>query len=134
MAITTAEGICAVLLDTFRNHLVPFVPLVADRLETSWQLLALGERLVKVEVADFQHETSDVILWGTAIRGTKTYNAVLYLCSLGYGPQATMLNRTLIEDALTARWTELNRDEAQELIERHEQHNLHLASEMLAKA
>ena len=44
-----------VLLDTFRNHLARFVPLIADRLETSWQLLALGERLVKVEVADFQH-------------------------------------------------------------------------------
>jgi hypothetical protein len=43
-----------------------------------------------------------------------------------------MLNRTLIEDALTARWAELNRPQAQELVERHEKHNIHIWRDVLA--
>ena len=130
-AIPAAVRVCGALLDTFRNHVARFVPPVADRLESCWELCAEGQRLSKVEIPDFRHETADVILWGTALRGLKTYRAVLYLCSLGYGPQAMMLNRSLIEDTLTARWAELHREEAMERIARHERHNLYLWVETL---
>jgi hypothetical protein len=118
----TALKINAGLLAAFRNHVERFVPAFADRIYTSWELFWLSERLSKVKVPDVEHRTADVVLYGTASRGIKTYRSVLYLCSLGFGPQAMMLNRSLIEDALTARWTELHRDEAMQRIDRHERH------------
>lgn len=119
------------LLQAFENHTARFVPPYADRMLTSWELMDLAERLSKVKVPGFEPGEADVVLYGTAARGHKTYRALLYLCSLGFGPQAMMLARSLIEDALTARWTELHSDDAIERIVRHEKHMAYVFSETL---
>lgn len=124
-----AETMSAALIDAFVRTTPGFVAQFAERFGSCWGLYVLGEELQKVDVDDVVHEEADVVLWGTAARGTKTYRAVLYLCSLGHGPQATMLNRSLFEDALTARWTELNREEAMSRIDAQEKHNRHLWTE-----
>jgi Family of unknown function (DUF5677) len=127
------EKINSALLAAFKTHVERFVPQFANRIYLSWELLGLAERLGQVRVQGFEPKTADVILYGTASRGMKTYRGSLYLCCLGFGPQAMILNRSLIEDALTARWAELHRDEALERLTRHEQHMLYLFAETMKK-
>jgi hypothetical protein len=55
---------------------------------------------------------ADGLLFQIAARSTKTFRAVMHLCVLGHGEQATMLNRSLFEDAITAHWIDANPEEA----------------------
>ncbi len=121
--------VTSVLLEAYGRSVPRFVTQFPDQFSSCWELYARGDELQKVEREDFEYEDADIVLWGTAARGTKTYRAVLFLCSLGHGPQATMLNRSLFEDALTARWAELNRAEAIRRIDAQEKHNIHLWTE-----
>lgn len=62
---------------------------------------------------------ADRIIIFEAARATKTFDAVIRLCSLGYGEQAVMLNRSLFEGMAIAHWTSANRREAAWLFRRH---------------
>lgn len=100
-----------------------------DRFESSWDLYALSERLLKAQQDDestSRYENGDVLIWGIGTRSIKTYRAALYVAGLGHGPQAIILCRSLIEDALTATWATANRDEALRLMDLHERHTAHL--------
>jgi hypothetical protein len=65
---------------------------------------------------------ADRLLFQIAARATKTFRAVMHLCVLGHGEQATMLDRSLFEDAITAHWIDANPDEAVERLAEEEKH------------
>jgi hypothetical protein len=62
---------------------------------------------------------ADRIIIFEAARATKTLDAVIRLCELGYGEQAVMLNRSLFEGMVVAHWVSANRREAAWLFRRH---------------
>jgi hypothetical protein len=55
---------------------------------------------------------ADRIIISEAARATKTFDAVIRLCALGFGEQAVMLNRSLFEGMVVAHWVSANRREA----------------------
>lgn len=68
---------------------------------------AIDHRPTEPEAKPVAH----LVLW-TAARSHRTYRVGIKLCKLGYGQQATMLNRTLFEDMVVAHWASLNPGEA----------------------
>ena len=62
---------------------------------------------------------ADRIIVAEAARATKTFDAVIRLCALGYGEQAVMLNRSLFEGMAVGHWVSANRREAVGLFTRH---------------
>lgn len=62
---------------------------------------------------------ADRIIIFEAARATKSFDAVIRLCELGYGEQAVMLNRSLFEGMAVAHWASTNRREAAWLFRRH---------------
>jgi hypothetical protein len=105
-----------------------FIETYASDLRRCLELFSLAERSEPLEVS----READEILYRIAARATKTFRAVLHLCTLGHGEQATMLNRSLFEDLLTAHWVDLNPDEAVERLRKHERHTAMLWKEHLA--
>jgi hypothetical protein len=105
-----------------------FVETHASDLGRCVELFSLASRSEPLDVS----READEILYRIAARGTKTFRAVLHLCILGHGEQATMLNRSLFEDVLTAHWVDLNPDEAVERLRKHERHTAILWKEHLA--
>ncbi len=65
------------------------------------------------------------IAWATTFRALKTFDALLALADAGYGEQATMLSRTLFEDAVVAWWC-VGRHAA-ELLELMRSHEMSIA-------
>jgi hypothetical protein len=116
------------------RHLLQFMVPCGDRFESCWQLYALSEQLLDRQKDDpaSTYENGDILIWGTGTRAIKTFRGSLYLAGLGHGPQAVMLCRSLIEDALTAKWADENRDEALRLIGLHERHTQHLYAQRFA--
>jgi hypothetical protein len=82
------------------------------------ELFSLASRSEPLDVS----READQILYRMAARATKTFRAVLHLCILGHGEQATMLNRSLFEDVFTAHWVDRNPDEAVGRLQKHERH------------
>jgi Family of unknown function (DUF5677) len=97
----------------------------ASDLRRCFELFSLASRSEPLDVS----RGADEILYRIAARATKTFRAVLHLCTLGHGEQATMLNRSLFEDLLTAHWVDLNPDEAGERLQKHERHTAMLWKE-----
>jgi Family of unknown function (DUF5677) len=102
-----------------------FIETHASDLRRCFELFSLAERSESLEVS----READEILYRIAARATKTFRAALHLCILGHGEQATMLNRSLFEDLLTAHWVDLNPDEAVERLQKHERHTAMLWKE-----
>jgi hypothetical protein len=55
---------------------------------------------------------ADRIILFEAARATKTFDAIIRLCELGFGEQAVMLNRPLFEGMVVAHWVPDHRREA----------------------
>jgi hypothetical protein len=99
-----------------------------------WALYAGAEECLKHQrkvSPPFSNQDGDSLLFGIIARSTKTYRALLYLCALGHGEQATMLGRALFEDALVATWIAANRSTAVTRAVDHERHTQHLWRETL---
>jgi len=62
----------------------------------------------------------DGILMAEGARATKSYQAAVALCGLGFGEQAAMLNRSIFEGSLAAHWVADHPEEAARLFERHQ--------------
>src|SRR5688500_5735965 len=62
---------------------------------------------------------ADRIIIAEAARATKTFAGVIRLCELGFGEQASMLNRSLFEGMAVAHWVAEHRREAVGLFVRH---------------
>jgi Family of unknown function (DUF5677) len=105
-----------------------FVEAHASDLGRCVELFSLASRSEPLDVS----READEILYRIAARATKTFRAVLHLCILGHGEQATMLNRSLFEDVLTAHWVDRHPDEAVERLRKHERHTAVLWKEHLS--
>lgn len=113
---------------TLNEHLLRFVPPFAERFRSSWELFAMSERLIHEQSRDAMvtPRHGDSLLFGITGRAIKTYRSSLHLCALGHGPQAVMLNRSLIEGALIGNWISANVDEAFERLALHERQTAHI--------
>lgn len=61
-----------------------------------------------------------LVLTVQATRATHTFEAVIALCRIGRGVQASMLNRASFEDVLDAHWVAANPEQAPELADDHD--------------
>lgn len=67
------------------------------------------------------HGGSPVLIW-TLARSARTFVIVVHLCRLGYGQQASMLNRTLFEDMVYAHWAARYPSRSHRLMRWHEEY------------
>jgi hypothetical protein len=67
-----------------------------------------------------EHEAA-LIVAGTVARSDVTFKCLVKLCRLGYGEQASMLNRTLFEDMISAHWATRYPKRATRLLIRHDE-------------
>lgn len=72
------------------------------------------------------------VSWTTA-RSYRTYLVVVHLCKCGYGQQASMLNRTLFEDMISAHWAVKHPKAAERRMAEHDQYTATLRAEQYAK-
>lgn len=79
-------------------------------------------------------ESVDPIILAEGARATKTYGSALRLLAGGYGPQASMLNRSLFEGMAIAHWARTNPDRAVELFKKHGRHSELLWGDAFEKA
>lgn len=79
-------------------------------------------------------ESVDPIILAEGARATKTYGGTLRVAAGGFGPQASMLNRSVFEGMAIAHWAHTNADRAVELFKKHGRHAELLWGEALAKA
>jgi uncharacterized protein DUF5677 len=68
-------------------------------------------------------DSVDPIVLAEGARATKTYGGVLRLVASGFGPQASMLNRSLFEGMAIAHWAHSHPDRAIELFKKHGRHS-----------
>jgi hypothetical protein len=66
-------------------------------------------------------DDTPIIHW-TLARSDRTFGMVVKLCRLGYGQQASMLNRSLFEDMISAHWAALRPASANRLMGWHEEY------------
>lgn len=79
-------------------------------------------------------ESVDPIVLAEGARATKTYGGVLRLVASGFGPQASMLNRSLFEGMAIAHWAHAHPDRAIELFMKHARHSELLWGDAFEKA
>jgi hypothetical protein len=68
-------------------------------------------------------DSVDPIVLAEGARATKTYGGALRLMASGFGPQASMLNRSLFESMAIAHWAHPHPDRAIELFKKHGRHS-----------
>jgi uncharacterized protein DUF5677 len=90
-----------------------------DELAACRELLEFAIREVQAWSGRPVKRGADRIIVYEAARATKTFDAVIRLCALGFGEQAVMLNRSLFEGMAVAHWVSENRREAVGLFTRH---------------
>src|SRR5687767_2424023 len=66
---------------------------------------------------------ADRVIVFEASRATKTFDAIIRLCELGFGEQAVMLTRSLFEGMVVAHWVPDNRREAVTLFTRYSRYS-----------
>ena len=67
---------------------------------------------------------ADALIHSIFARSTRTYEAVVeHLGNRGFAEQGAMLNRSLFEDMVDARWVSLNPDLAVERLRQHERYS-----------
>ena len=79
-------------------------------------------------------ESVDPIILAEGARSTKGYAGALRLVAGGFGPQASMLNRSLFEGMAIAHWAHAYPERAVELFRKHGRHSELLWGEALEKA
>ena len=77
-------------------------------------------------LATAPHVTADDLVGAELARSTTTYSAAIELCSMGFGVQAAMLNRSLFEGMAIAHWVHANESEATDVFLRAHQFERHL--------
>lgn len=79
-------------------------------------------------------ESVDPIILAEGARATKTFGGVLRLAAGGFGPQASMLDRSLFEGMAIAHWAQANPERAVELFKKHGRHSELLWGDAFEKA
>jgi hypothetical protein len=105
------------------------------KLEVCERLHAFGEdALYTWEGRPIDPESVDPIILAEGARATKTYGGTLRLLAGGFGPQASMLNRSLFEGMAIAHWAHTNANRAIELFKKHGRHSELLGGDAFEKA
>lgn len=102
-----------------------------DELAISEELVAFSKSgLIPWSGRPFESAADGIVL-AEGARALKTYRAVIHLCTLGYGEQASMLNRSLFEGMAVAHWAHSEPEDAVERFEAHFEHNRILWADLL---
>lgn len=105
------------------------------QLEACARLHTVGEDALYAWAGrEIDPESVDPIVLAEGARATKTYGATIQLVAGGFGPQASMLNRSIFEGMAIAHWAHTNPNRAVELFKKHGRHSELLWGEALAKA
>ncbi len=89
------------------------------RFNEAERLLGEGARLID-ETGRTRLLGSSALLTAQATRAAHTFEAMLAACRIGRGVQASMLNRSLLEDVLDMHWVAENPDLAPERADQHD--------------
>ena len=89
------------------------------RFESAQELLGQGGVLID-ETGRKPTRGAELLLAVQATRASNTFESVILLCLNGRGVQASMLNRSLLEDVLDVHWVAANPDAAPTMADRHE--------------
>jgi hypothetical protein len=96
-------------------------------LEACAALLELAQEIVEPDVWKGRElddtKPADSLIVMESARSLKTYRGALDAALGGFGPQATMLNRSLFEGMAVAYWVRANPELAAERFEQHTRHN-----------
>jgi hypothetical protein len=91
-----------------------------DKLDACQQLHAfVDEALLVWQGRPFEPNSGDSLILAESARAAKTYAAVLHLVAGGFGPQGSMLVRSLFEGMAVAHWTHANSERAVDLFVMH---------------
>lgn len=77
--------------------------------------------------------TGDGLIATLLSRSLDTFRAAIHLASLGYGAQASMLNRSLFEDMIDVHWIATDPNGARDCYRDHHQHSRMLLADAVAK-
>lgn len=123
------RGRCSAVGRRWASHPLPHLsPFAVMPLEPQPEIVKqFAESFEACEVLDaFSREHRPVghggmpVLTWTLARSARTFIVVVHLCRLGYGQQASMLNRTLFEDMVYAHWAARYPARSQKLMRWHE--------------
>ena len=82
-------------------------PGIEQKFEASFEACeALQEFAEAHRPGPVSHEAS-LIVAGTIARSAAAFKCIIKLCRMGYGDQASMLNRSFFEDMISAHWATL---------------------------
>jgi hypothetical protein len=87
---------------------------------------ALGDRIAVPNDYPFAQ-----LIWTTFVRSKRTYESISFLLGNRFDTQAAMLCRPLFEDMIVAHWLDLNRDDADWLVERFFRHRKAMALDQI---
>lgn len=106
-----------------------------SKLEACERLHAFGEDALYAWAGrPIDPESVDPIILAEGARATKTYGGTLRLVAGGFGPQASMLNRSLFEGMAIAHWAHAQPKRAVELFKKHGRHSELLWGDAFEKA
>ena len=109
--------------------------LYGAKLDACARFHAFGEgALYSWEGRGIDPQSVDPIIVVEAARQTKTYGGALRLAAGGFGPQASMLARSLFEGMAIAHWAHANPELALERFKKHARHSQLLWGDALEKA
>jgi len=95
-------------------------PGIEQKFEASFEACeALQEFAEAHRPGPVSHEAS-LIVAGTIARSAAAFKCIIKLCRMGYGDQASMLNRSFFEDMISAHWATLYPKRAARLLKRHD--------------
>lgn len=105
------------------------------KLEACERLHAFGEDALYIWAGrPIDPESVDPIILAEGARATKTYAGTVRLAAGGFGPQASMLDRSIFEGMAIAHWAHAHPDRAVELFKKHGRHSELLWGDAFAKA
>ena len=97
------------------------------------RLYEYAKDLTKVWPGRPIEDTPDGLIISLFTRSLDTFQAAVRLASLGYGAQASMLNRSLFEDMIDAHWVATYPEAAKQRYQDHHQHGRMLLADAVAK-
>lgn len=105
------------------------------KLEACKRLHAFGEDALYTWAGrTIDPESVDPIIVAEGARATTTYAGAVRLVAGGFGPQASMLNRSLFEGMAIAHWAHAHPDRAVKLFKKHGRHSELLWGDAFEKA
>lgn len=103
------------------------------QLQACERLYEYAKELTKSWLGRPLESTADGLIATLLSRSLDTFRAAIHLAALGYGTQASMLNRSLFEDMIDVHWIATFPEKAEQCYRDHHQHTRMLLSDVVAK-